>query len=134
MSGEHDLATLIASMQATLHDATFVFITTRDAIDETALQPRLRFEEAEGTSYIATRDAAEAIGLAYEFPCRMITLNVHSALDAVGFLAAVTNRLAALGMGVNPVAGFYHDHLFVPEDRAEDAMIALREMAAEAAT
>ena len=63
----------------------------------------------------------------------MITLNVHSALDAVGFLARVTTRLASLGMGVNPVAGYFHDHLFVPVDRAEEAMTALHEMAREAA-
>jgi hypothetical protein len=52
----------------------------------------------------------------------MITLNVFSALDAVGFLAAVTARLANAGISVNPVSGFHHDHLFVPADRAEEAM------------
>jgi hypothetical protein len=36
---------------------------------------------------------------------------VHSSLDAVGFMAAVTTRLAKINIGVNPVSGFYHDHL-----------------------
>ena len=45
---------------------------------------------------------------------------------AVGFLAALLPTLAARGMGVNPVSGFFHDHLFVPADRAEDAMAVLR--------
>jgi hypothetical protein len=35
-------------------------------------------------------------------------------------------------MGVNPVSGFYHDHLFVPAERAAEAMTILREMAKEA--
>ena len=62
----------------------------------------------------------------------MITLNVHSSLEAVGFLAAITARLAAAGMGVNPVSGFYHDHLFVPAERAAEAMEILSRMVAEA--
>ena len=55
--------------------------------------------------------------------------DVHSALEAVGFIARVATALADAGMGVNPVAGFYHDHLFVPEDRAEDAMTVLEGLA-----
>jgi uncharacterized protein len=40
------------------------------------------------------------------FACRMITLNVHSSLEAVGFLAAITRQLAQAGMGVNPASAF----------------------------
>lgn len=60
----------------------------------------------------------------------MITLSIHSSLEAVGFLAAILPRLAAAGMGVNPVSAFHHDHLFVPADRADDAMRILEELAA----
>jgi hypothetical protein len=52
----------------------------------------------------------------------LITLTVHSSLDGVGFLAAVTARLADAGIAVNAVSAFYHDHLFVPESRAEQAL------------
>ena len=62
------------------------------------------------------------------FPCRMITLSVHSSLDAVGFLAAVTAKLATAGMGVKPASAFYHDHLFVPAGPAEGAMRLLAEL------
>ena len=37
-----------------------------------------------------------------------------------------------MGMGVNPVSGFFHDHLFVPEGREGEAMGALRRLAGEA--
>ncbi|TIM21889.1 MAG: ACT domain-containing protein, partial [Mesorhizobium sp.] len=59
------------------------------------------------------------------------TLNIHSSLEAVGFLAAITTRLAAAEIGVNPVSAFYHDHLFVPVDRAEEAIDVLRRLAEE---
>lgn len=62
----------------------------------------------------------------------MITLNVHSSLEAVGFIAVVAQRLKEIGVGVNPVSGFFHDHLFVPPGREEEVSNALRELAAGA--
>jgi hypothetical protein len=97
------------------------------------LDPVMVFREREGTTLIATDEAAKAAGLTASFRCRMITLNIHSSLEAVGFLAAITTRLAAAGMGVNPVSAFYHDHLFVPADRAEEALALLRQMARDSA-
>ena len=47
-------------------------------------------------------------------------------------LAAILPRLAAAGIGVNPVSAFHHDHLFVPSDRAEDALAILSGIAVEA--
>jgi hypothetical protein len=60
----------------------------------------------------------------------MITLRVRSALDAVGLTAAVSTELAANGISCNIVAGYYHDHLFVPEDDADYAVALLRELSA----
>ena len=133
MRGEHDLKRLLAGMSPVLDDATYVFVTLPGREIPPGLTPRMTMQEGEGMTIIVTESEAKAAGLEHVFACRMITLNVHSALDAVGFLARVTTRLADLGMGVNPVAGYYHDHLFVPTSRAQDAMIALGEMAREAA-
>ncbi|TIM80682.1 MAG: ACT domain-containing protein, partial [Mesorhizobium sp.] len=83
------------------------------------------------TTMIALEEKAEAAGLEIVFRCRMVTLNIHSSLEAVGFLAAITMRLAAVGVGVNPVSAFYHDHLFVPADRAVEAMAILTKLAEE---
>ena len=129
MHGETDLPKLLASMKPQLHEEVFVFATTKEPYDVAALKPLLQFQEAEGTTLIVTRAAAQAHGLAHIFACRMITLNVHSSLEAVGFLARIAAQLAAASMGVNPVAGYFHDHLFVPEDRAEQALVALRQLA-----
>jgi hypothetical protein len=46
-------------------------------------------------------------------------------LAAVGLTAAVSKVLTEAGISCNVVAGFTHDHLFVPHDRAADALRAL---------
>ena len=129
MAGESNLDTLFATMEPTLHPGKYAFVTVADIPDVT---PLMMFQEEEGTTLILPWEAAEQAGLNPEFPCCWITLNVHSSLDAVGFLAPIATRLAALGMGVNPVAGYYHDHLFLPAERAEDAMAELHAITAEA--
>jgi hypothetical protein len=118
-------------MRPELTPHTYVFATTPDLETVHAATAQMVFREAEGLTLILTRAEAERLALDYEFPCRMVTLNVHSALEAVGFLARITARLAGLGMGVNPVSAFFHDHLFVPEARAAEALEALLAMARE---
>jgi hypothetical protein len=130
MTGETDLKTLLASMTPELVEGIHVFAMLAPGIVQPdGLEPVMAFREREGTTLIVTEEAAKAAGLAVSFRCRMITLNIHSSLEAVGFLAAITTRLATAGMGVNPVSAFYHDHLFVPAERADEAMELLRELA-----
>jgi hypothetical protein len=129
MNGERDLTTLLGSMRPQLQPGVMVFATVpfADGLPR-EIEPVMVFREREGRTLILDEDAARKAGLAATFRCRMITLNVHSSLEAVGFIAAIATRLARAGMGVNPVSGFYHDHLFVPADRAEEAMEVLREL------
>ena len=132
MTGETDLRTLLGSMSPELVPGTHVFVTVPPgAPHPDGLNPVMTFREREGVTLILLEETARAAGLTSSFRCRMITLNIHSSLEAVGFLAAVTARLAAAGMGVNPVSAYFHDHLFVPADRADEAMAILRELAAE---
>ncbi|WP_217577158.1 ACT domain-containing protein [Mesorhizobium sp. GbtcB19] len=132
MSGETDLQKLLASMTPQLHPEVYVFTTLPPGVSlPEGPEPVMRFIEREGLTLIVTEDEAKAAALAGTFRCRMITLDIHSSLEAVGFLAAITTRLAAAGMGVNPVSAFYHDHLFVPAERAEEALTILRELATE---
>jgi hypothetical protein len=127
MAAERDLAALLKYMKPELRPGIFVFCTI--APNEripAALNPLLMFREQEGTTLVILREEAEATGLRYAFASRLITLTVHSALDAVGFLAAITARLAEAGISVNAISAYHHDHLFVPTDRADDAMAALQ--------
>ena len=129
MPGERNLKTLLQNMTPELHEGVFVFCSMPEGKKiPAALRPVHIFREREGTAFIVRREEAEAAGLPYQFASRMITLAVHSSLEAVGFLAAITGRLAEAGIGVNAVSAFYHDHLFVPEHRAEEALHHLQAM------
>ena len=132
MPGETNLQKLLGSMSPELVPGIFVFATVPQGTEKPAgINPVMIFSEREGDTLILLQDEARAAELPSAFRSRMITLNVHSSLEAVGFLAAITARLAAAGMGVNPVSGYFHDHLFVPADRAEKAMAILQALAAE---
>jgi len=133
MTGETDLSALLAAMEPVLTDDIFVFATLPPgAAIPPGVTPLMTYAEAEGLTLILRQDEAQAAGLAHVFPSRRITLNIHSSLEAVGFLAALLPALAAAGMGVNPVSAYFHDHLFVPADRADEALALLREIAANA--
>ncbi|RAH45552.1 uncharacterized protein BO95DRAFT_442940, partial [Aspergillus brunneoviolaceus CBS 621.78] len=104
--GEADLEILLSKLEPILHPDTFVFLTLLNtpvsaaSQDVQALQPQLLFQEAEGTTLVIVREKAIAHGFTdYVFPCRMISLSVHSSLEAVG-----------------------HDHVFVPEGKEEVTM------------
>ena len=123
MTGETDLQNLLGSMSPELLPGVYVFATLppRETVPS-GVEPVMIFREKEGVTLILEENEAMASGLAFAFPSRMITLNVHSSLEAVGFIAVIATRLAAAGMGVNPVSAYFHDHLFVPADRSEEAM------------
>src|SRR5512140_1187729 len=96
--GEHNLQRLLQNCDPILHEDEFVYVTVPDIHVPSGIVPRATFREREGLTAILTRREAEQCGYEITFPCRMITLNVHSALDAVGFLAAVMAALAARGI------------------------------------
>ncbi|MDI1364987.1 MAG: ACT domain-containing protein [bacterium] len=134
MTGETHLSALLAAMEPVLTDAVWVFATLPPGASiPPGVTPLMTYAEAEGLTLIVRQDEAETAGLAHVFLSRRITLNIHSSLEAVGFLAALLPALAAAGIGVNPVSAYFHDHLFVPADRAEEALAILRQVATRAA-
>lgn len=117
-------AEMIAGMDPVLMPGRFVFCTVADgAVPSDALGT---FREEEGLSVLLPVARAEALGLPVESPMRQITLRVYSALDGVGLTAAVAGVLAEAGIACNMMAARLHDHAFVPEARAEEALALLK--------
>ena len=125
MSGETDLATLLASMEPELRPGEYVYVVVDD-LD--GVEPEATVREPEGLSAVLTRERADALGLPYDYVAAWITLRVHSALAAVGLTAAVSRALAQAGLSCNVIAGYHHDHLLVPAGRGEEALAVLRRL------
>ena len=155
--GETSLATLLSTLSITLHPEIYVFATLpSSAFDSPSVFPipfsdiLLLFREP-STSSTAQPHSASGIetitlilrqatltqhpdhGIEYTYPCRMLTCNVHSSLPAVGFMATLSVKLAERSISVNPVAGYFHDHLFIPVERAEEAVEVLQGVREDAA-
>ena len=128
MSGETDLARLLAAMRPELQSGTWLFCTLAPEAIPAGVAALATFREAEGVTLVLRREEAERHGIAGTFEVAWIVLTVHSDLAAVGFLAAVAAALAQEEIPCNAIAAFHHDHLFVPVAMAERAMGALRRL------
>ena len=126
MNGEKNLKKLLESMRPSLMEGEFVFCTLPDSeVKQVDANCICRFKEEEGTTLILSKTDALKLELPFAYPCRMITLTVHSSLEAVGFLAAIAAKLAEAGISINVISAYYHDHLFVPAEQAEQVMAIL---------
>lgn len=133
MSGECDQHRLQQQMAPRLQPETFVYCTFADFQLPAGLQPICTFREAEGLTAIVERSQAERARVPYVFEARLITLTVHSSLEAIGFLATIATSLAKAGISCNAVAAYHHDHLFLPVARAADAMDVLNALSLSSA-
>lgn len=130
-SGETNLTQLIRSMQPSLADECFIFCTVAEPVAVSLIPQALGvFHEVEGVTLILEKEVAVAHQIQFCSKWAKITLTVHSSLEAVGFLAAISQPLAAAGISTNVISAFYHDHLFVQWDRRELALEILRQFAA----
>ncbi|PCJ16807.1 MAG: transporter [SAR86 cluster bacterium] len=129
MAGETDLGKLLASMKPVLQPEEYVFCSTSTLTykDLEALNPMGCYQEGEGMSLILQRAVADTAGFKYDAVFRAITLSVHSSLEAVGFTAAIAGKLAEHNISANIVAAHYHDHLFVPAEKVNEALQLLQQ-------
>lgn len=75
------------------------------------------FIEREGPTMIVRADETVPEDARWSW----LEITVNSDLHAVGFLSAISAALSEVGIPCNAVAGYHHDHIFVPESHAADA-------------
>ncbi|WP_209504137.1 MULTISPECIES: ACT domain-containing protein [unclassified Ruegeria] len=114
---------MIAGMRPEIQPCEFAFVVWPEDMDWPD-GTRASYVEAEGLSLIVPINCApkEAVAM------RCITLQVHSSLEGVGLTAAVSGALAQAGIPANMVAGYHHDHVYVPSGLAEDALRILKNL------
>ena len=132
MTAIRDLDVLLASLHAERNPGVYVFCVLPADTVPSEVPAIATFEEREGMSAILEESAASERGLTVAFRAAWITLTVYSDLHAVGLTAAISTALAAEGISCNMLAAVSHDHVFVPVDRADDALAILERLQADA--
>ena len=122
------LPQLLQNMRPMLHDGVYVFVTLGAGDEADGLEPVATFREEEGMTMIIEEGLALRAGLQPLFRASWITLQVHSDLQAVGLTAVVATALAGAGISCNVVAAAFHDHLFVPVEKAQTALTVLQQL------
>lgn len=123
MVGISDIQKLLSNISPKLRNEEYVFLTfNEDVPTELTSNSICSFREEEGITLILEKSIADENKFTYEAVWSMITLDIHSDLEAVGFLAAISAKLAEAGISVNCVSAYYHDHLFVTIDNKDEAM------------
>lgn len=129
MAGLTDLGEMLASLTVSVRTDRYTFIDL-PAGSAPALGDGVEavIREAEGDTVVATVERATAEGWSIDFEAAWLTLGIHSALVAVGLTAAFSAVLADAQIPCNVLAGFHHDHLLVPADRAAEAVAVLESL------
>ena len=115
-------------MQPQLNSGEYVFVTLKNSAIIPRSMPICEFKEKEGTTLVLEKRIADQYNLKYEYIASWITLNVHSALEAVGLTAAFSTTLTNHGISANVIAGYFHDHIFIDKKSAKKAMQVLLEL------
>ncbi len=123
--GETDLDVMLATLAVQRRPGIFTYIAVEVPTPGLLAAAHAVVKEGPLTTIVLPVEAAQRAGQRGPVELAWLTLTVHSSLEAVGLTAAVSTRLANLGIACNVLAGYRHDHLLVPIDRVDDAVAAL---------
>ncbi|WP_417660451.1 ACT domain-containing protein [Pseudomonas sp.] len=128
MSGQTSLQTLLQSMKPTLNPGAYVFCSIESLKQLGDIEPLGSFREHEGLTVIISQAQAQQLSLKTDYIAAWLTLEVHSALSAVGLTAAFANALAKHNISCNVIAGYFHDHIFVDINQGQRALEVLQQL------
>lgn len=113
----------LKNLNPVLLEDEYVFCTFLSSIygDHSKLNPIASFNEKEGLTLVVKKEIAKFNNLEFKGTFKCISLNLISSLTSVGLTALISKALADNEISTNIYAGYYHDHIFVPLEKANDA-------------
>ncbi len=89
-------------------------------------------QEDQGVTVIMDAQAAKDRDWEEQPVFAKITCGAPTALTSVGLTAMITQTIASRGIPCNVIAGFHHDHLFVPTERSAEVLGLLQSLSEQA--
>ncbi len=123
--GETDLDKMLATLRVERRPGVFAIVAVKIPTPGLLAAAHGMVKEGELTTLVLPVEAAERAGLTVELEMAWLSLTVQSSLEAVGLTAAFAATLGEVGIPCNVLAGYHHDHILVPVERAQDAIDAL---------
>ena len=114
----------LKNLNPVLLEGEYVFCTFLSSIygDHDKLNPIASFNEKEGLTLVVKKESAKLNNLEFNDTFKCISLNLISSLTSIGLTALISKVLADNEISANIYAGYYHDHIFVPLEKANDAL------------
>ena len=114
----------LKNLNPVLLEDEYVFCTFLSSIygDHRKLNPIASFNEKEGLTLVVKKEIAKFNNLKFKDTFKCISLNLISSLTSVGLTALISKALADNEISANIYAGYYHDHIFIPLEKASDAL------------
>jgi len=130
MPGEKDLLKLLENLSPAMSEDEYVFCTFEDSTygNFSDLEPFASVKEKEGLSLVLEKKKAERANIKFESIFRCISLGIHSDLTSIGLTAKISSVLCENDISSNIIAGYFHDHVFVPSHQAENALDVLHKL------
>lgn len=132
-----DIGAILSSTEIIVHPEDYILISVsreeeskvREALGRLEAFSSITFDYAEVSLVLKAADWEELRGCFGQYreegPYRLITFNIVLDLSIVGFLAAVSARLAEEGVSIYALSTFLRDHILVKGEDVEKAEEAL---------
>ncbi|MGR3810000.1 ACT domain-containing protein [Jiulongibacter sp. NS-SX5] len=128
---DHKLQQILKNLTPRLIDGEFVFVSLPKPDPNLIAEAKVLVKEDEGITLVLPIQMATENDLKFGSSMALITLDIETSLDLVGLTAVFSKALTEAGISCNVVAGFYHDHIFVPHEKKEVAIGTLKSLSSQ---
>lgn len=122
---------MLASLDVERRAGLFTYVAVKVPTPGLLAAAHAMVTEGTLTTLVLPVESARRAGLPVVIELAWLSLTVQSSLEAVGLTAAFSKILGDEGISCNVLAGYHHDHILVPVERADDAIAALRPVSSD---
>jgi len=108
----------------------FVFVTVAGSRYGACaeFEPVASIMEKEGLTLVIPRAKADEFQLGYDTSFKRIAISVDESMAGLVLTAAFAAKLTEHGINASLISGAFHEHLFVPSELLDNALLALSEI------